>query len=350
MRYFVSSPKNHAESRKNWSAARKEKKCLLLTPPVKAEELTSLLAHFPSEPPKGAVLAVLTSGTTGNPKPVFHTLASLRASKAQVARWLKKEKVLSTLSPWSMAGFLFGVLLKADALSDNPLFAAGEFIERAKAKKFSRLITHPYHLQILTELGVWRETKGSKLKITSFTAPLPDALVKHIESFGIRLETGYGMSEAAGPVLVGGKSLGAKCKIAKDGQLFIEGPQLMLGAERPFPTGDIFAKVRGRLEWRGRIRELIDVGGRKIAPNWIEELVGKFKGVKECFAYGVPDDIYGQRVAILVEGNSIDRDEFQKYLEKTFSPDLLPREWNVLPKFPRLASGKKDKRRLKEVF
>jgi acyl-coenzyme A synthetase/AMP-(fatty) acid ligase len=354
--YRISQPNTFSEARDAWAAAKKSKECLVLTPKLTEEELGALLKYLPETPPKGAVLTVFTSGTVGAPKPVFHSLASIKASAMQVAEWLKDEKgILCTLSPWSMAGFLFGTMLgeisklKVFSLSDSPLFAGAELIELANTKAITHIVSHPYHLEILAERDVWPEIKKVKLRITSFTAPLPDLLQSRMESFGHKVMIGYGMSEAGGPVLVGGKTLGAKCKLSDTDELLLEGPQLMLGADKPFPTGDLFKKTKKGFEWRGRIRELIDVAGRKIAPNLVEDLVTKFKGVRDCFAYAVPDEVHGQRVALLVEGN-VDEKKFQKYLEKTFSPELLPREWKILPEFPRLPSGKKNKKRLKEAY
>ena len=364
MRYQIESLKSAESIAKVWDLSLASDKCLVLLPPASRKEADFLIAQLPKIPPDAACLAVFTSGSEGNPKAVFHSEASLRASAKQIHHWLQHEAgVLSTLSPWSMAGFLFGTLLarfhcqEVYQLLDSPIFAAPELIKHIDAGRVSKLITHPFHLRILFEQGVFADGRGKQIAITSFTAPLPKILQSDLAVQGVRIEIGYGLSEAAGPVLIDGKSLGAICSLTEMGELSIAGAQLMLGYARGgeflpqssvFSTGDFFTKAsNGSLQWNHRSRDLIDMAGRKISPVLVEELVLGYSGVRDCLAYPIMDKIYGQRVGLLVEeASGFDAEVFRDFLDSVFSSELKPKEWRRVESLPRLASGKKDRKSL----
>jgi acyl-CoA synthetase (AMP-forming)/AMP-acid ligase II len=62
-------------------------------------------------------------------------------------------------------------------------------------------------------------------------------------------------------------------------------------------TGDLVERVGERVFFRGRVTELINVGGVKVAPLAVEELLLRVPGVLHARVWGKPNPVTGQLVA-----------------------------------------------------
>jgi acyl-CoA synthetase (AMP-forming)/AMP-acid ligase II len=98
---------------------------------------------------------------------------------------------------------------------------------------------------------------------------------------------------------------GAQMKIV-DGELHIRSRVGMIGyygqpdiAEAEWrPTGDLVHVDGDRVYFVGRSTETINVGGVKVHPLPVEELVGAVDGVELVHAYGRPNALTGQILAV----------------------------------------------------
>lgn len=64
-----------------------------------------------------------------------------------------------------------------------------------------------------------------------------------------------------------------------------------------FLTGDLgHFDENGQLHLTGRSKEMINRAGEKISPMEVEEVLLCADGVKDAVVYGVPDEVYGERV------------------------------------------------------
>jgi acyl-CoA synthetase (AMP-forming)/AMP-acid ligase II len=170
------------------------------------------------------------------------------------------------------------------------------------------------------------------------------------------------MSEAAGPVLRDGRSLGAETRIGSEGELEISGAQLFLGyssegrfAEAPewFPTGDQFCKEGERLLFCARLRELIDLEGRKVAPALLEEVFEGMPEIRDCLAFEL--ELQGRVSAAFVYVRAEDCDLSEEELaakvehraRTSLSVDMRPRWWREVGEIPRLSNGKADRKKVK---
>jgi o-succinylbenzoate---CoA ligase len=343
---------------------------LVLLPPSSALEKETLLRQLPLSPPPGALLALFTSGSTGEAKSVFHGEASLLASARQLAAAFPGSgPTASLLAPWSMAGVVFHCLLPAARGGTDVLFSREPFLNwAAELPRLLRelggelLSLNPFLLEMLLRAGFAGEWNG---KAVSLTSPLKAPLRERFERAGGRLLEIYGMTEAAGPVLLEGRSLGAELKLSESGELLLKGDQLFLGygaggnftaREEWFATGDIFEEQAGKLEHRARTRDLINLGGRKVAPALVEAAFEGMPEIADCLAFA--KEVAGiERVGLVyarAAGCAWSREELALAVEararQMLSPELRPAWWVETEKVPRLANGKPDRKALRSFF
>lgn len=346
-----------------------EGKTLVVLPPSTTAERNLLLRQLPRIRPPSARLALFSSGTTGEPKAIFHSEQSLLASAEQLARAFSAfsgSKQRACLLPaWGMAGIAFHFLLPLvrggrHFFSREPLLYWLEHADRLFHEcEVGLLVMNPFqHAALLrSEEKRW---EGTALTLT---APMKQKQREEHNAIrkGHLLEI-YGMSEAAGPVLLEGHSLGAELRLSSSQELEISGPQLCLGygiegqfsaTKEWFATGDRFSFAQGKWSFEARMRELIDVGGRKIAPRVIEEIYEQLPEISECLAFaGVsaglerPGLVYVRRA-----GCDLSREALAQIIEKRagelLSEDLRPVWWRELENLPRLPNGKPDRKSLR---
>jgi acyl-CoA synthetase (AMP-forming)/AMP-acid ligase II len=343
-----------------------QRQVLVLLPPSSPLEREKLLGQLPASAPAGAVLALFTSGSAGEPKAVFHGEASLLTSARQLAAAFPGTgPTLSLLAPWGMAGLVFHCLLPAARGGSDLLFSgeplldwAGDALRLARDLKLELLTLNPFLADMLLRAGLGKEL--AETEVVSLTAPLKAELRRRFQSStGRALREIYGMTEAAGPVLLEGKSLGAETALSADGELLLRGEQLFLGysagdefraREEWYATGDIFRDEAGQLVHQARTRELIDLGGRKVAPALIEAAFEGMPELGECLAFaknlaGVERPAFAYARA---QGCALSREALSALVEARakalLSPELRPAWWMEIEKVPRLKNGKPDRR------
>jgi len=362
--YLLSEAPSVPELWGSFFSALTQRQPLILLPPCSLLEREILLRQLPTIPPSGSVLVLFTSGTTGEPKAVFHGENSLLASARQLASAFPGSgPTCSLLQPWGMAGVMFHCLLPAARGGTDILFSRESLLNWAvdalrllRELEVDLISLNPFSLEMLLRSGMDCVWAG---KVVSLTAPLKNEMKKRFERQTNRhvLEI-YGMSEAAGPVFLEGKTLGASTKLSVSGELLIQGEQLFLGYsangkfspyEDWFATGDIFSAQSGTFLHQARTRELIDVGGRKVAPLLIESVMEGLPEIAECLAF--PKEISGLERPALVYVRAKDcalmKNELSALVEKwaseKLSPDLRPAWWVEVDMIPRTTNGKPDR-------
>jgi acyl-CoA synthetase (AMP-forming)/AMP-acid ligase II len=66
-------------------------------------------------------------------------------------------------------------------------------------------------------------------------------------------------------------------------------------------TGDLgFLNEEGFLFIRGRLKDMIITGGQNVHAAEVEETILRVNGVAECAVFGLPDEVWGERVAAVV--------------------------------------------------
>jgi acyl-CoA synthetase (AMP-forming)/AMP-acid ligase II len=154
-----------------------------------------------------------------------------------------------------------------------------------------------------------------------------------------------------------------------DGEIWIRGPNvagdallvaraaLPPAAERLVrhgwaPTGDRGVLDAGELVLKGRMGDLINCGGEKIAPDDVETVLSRLPGVADCAAFPVPHRILGEGfvVAVVVEGPDVTPKSVRGFILDHLPPSHNPLRVIVVPAIPRTARGKVARRSLAAAF
>ena len=159
-------------------------------------------------------------------------------------------------------------------------------------------------------------------------------------------------------------SRGPCCRPEPRGRWGIRGPNVIDGYENNpeanassfingwFLTGDQGTlDAAGYLRLLGRLKELINRGGEKIAPREIDEVLESHPAVREAVAFGVPHATWGEEVAaaVVVEG-SVTEKELQAYCRQSLADFKVPRHIYIVDSIPRTPTGKVQRRFVAEQF
>lgn len=335
-----------------------------------------------------------TGGTTGAPKAVMHTHASLCAVLQNIvmARAALPGDVLLNVRPlWPIAA----VALLAHVLSGGQLILA----ERFDAATFvSQLQHHRAAFSSLVPTQLLRVLREPRLAYPDFSALksidigaaaiAPSVLDDACALFGPRLSVLYGMTEApwtcylsaaqmgqlrrdgeSAEGLVGRPVFAAGLRIERPddqgvGEIMLGGPQLMAGYwQKPelsaqvlqdgwLRSGDLGRiRVDGYLQVMGRSKEIIRSGGKSIQPGEVIECLLSHPQVADAHVFGQADLEWGERVCaavVLKPGAEPSSEQLQSHCQRVLSRFKVPRQMYFVDTLPRSHYGKIQLNRLLE--
>jgi acyl-coenzyme A synthetase/AMP-(fatty) acid ligase len=114
----------------------------------------------------------------------------------------------------------------------------------------------------------------------------------------------------------------------------------------------------GYVRITGRIKDLIIRGGENIHPLEIENAILKLPSVTDVSVVGLPDPKYGEVVAAFIMPKNANANEEEKvkmareiktWVKETLSPHLVPKYIFWSEEYPKTASGKIQKFKLRET-
>ncbi|KAK3913440.1 Medium-chain acyl-CoA ligase ACSF2, mitochondrial [Frankliniella fusca] len=120
-------------------------------------------------------------------------------------------------------------------------------------------------------------------------------------------------------------------------------------------TGDQFVlEEDGYARIVGRIKELVIRGGENIAPKEVEDALAAHPAVLEASVYGVPDERMGEELAAVIRlrdpSVSLTHEDMKAFLKGKIAHFKVPRYLDVVEDFPKNASGKVQKFKLRDAF
>jgi len=333
-----------------------------------------------------------TGGTTGAPKAVMHTHASLAAVLQNIimARGAVPGDVLLNVRPlWPIAA----VAVLAHLLGGGPVVLAERFdaatyvrlLQRHQAA-FSSLVPTQL-LRVLREEGTAPASLDALKSLDIGAAALAETLLDDASQlFGPRLSVLYGMTEApwtcylsashmaalrgrGGSVqgVVGRSVFGAAVRIdAPDaqgvGEILLAGPQLMAGYwQQPQLTSQVLEHgwlrsgdlgrvgQDGCVQVLGRRKEIIRTGGKSVQPGEVIECLLLHPAVADVHVFGQADLEWGEQVSaavVLGQGRQASVEQLQAHCREHLSRFKVPRRVYLVDSLPRSHYGKIQLNRL----
>lgn len=122
-----------------------------------------------------------------------------------------------------------------------------------------------------------------------------------------------------------------------------------------FRTGDVgYLDEDGYLFIVDRIKDIIIRGGENISCTEVEAAAYEHEDISELSVFGISDDHYGEvpgLVYLCKQGQSLPKEELQKFLEERLAPFKIPvYYWPVTKSLPRLGTQKIDRITLRKKY
>lgn len=119
-----------------------------------------------------------------------------------------------------------------------------------------------------------------------------------------------------------------------------------------FCTGDCGTMdAEGNIYLKSRIKEMINVGGKKVSPMEVEDILNTIPGIKESACIGIPDPgiVLGEVVkAFIVADDNLSDEEIMQQLRPQLEVYKLPVEIERINAIPKTGSGKIQRLSLKK--
>jgi O-succinylbenzoic acid--CoA ligase len=317
--------------------------------------------------PEEVAVVIATSGSTGQPKGVQLSAAALlhsaRASLDRIGAG-PGERWLCPLPTSHIAGL--GILVRSLAAGSDPVVT--ERLDPTSADFAALGCAHvslvPTQLRRLLAAGADLTPLRTVLL---GGAAIPPGLLASARAAGARVVTAYGMSETCGGCVYDGIPLaGVSARVNGTGLIEIAGPVIFSGY-RPDPalatevlrggwfvTSDIGElDESGKLTIRGRADDMINTGGRKVAPAEVAAALETSPAVREAAVIGEPDPDWGERVtAVIVPADPQAPPalgDLRAHVRDELPPYAAPRALILVPRIPLLPTGKPDRAALRAL-
>lgn len=346
--------------------------------------------------PSDPMIIMLTSGSTGAPKGVVYTNASILG---MIFEWsLMEDTIRPGVKIFLPIPFAFAPGTVWGLMRTMTLGGTLVFQERFNPAEAVRLL-QDYDIEVtlggpiiyeqmsLTSEFETAEFPHLKTAITG-GARVPVELLQKWMKKGLPIRQLYGMSEIGGITTAtmardafghpdtcgrGGvfsefkvvRDDGTECEAGEHGQILSRGPGVMLRywneEEQTAKTlvdgwvrsGDVgFKTEEGRLKFVERSKDIIISGGINIAPAEIESVIAGLDGVEEVVVLGAKDEKYGEVPAAIVRcSDALTTEQIVTECRKQLADFKIPRY--VVRRsdpLPRLAHGKLAKVEIREEY
>lgn len=327
---------------------------------------------------------VFTSGTTGTPKGVQIThRASMQVAwnYREILHWSPSDVTLIHL-PFSYVSGHISQLNPAMLGGSSAVilddFRPKTVIAAARSHGATVLDLVPWMVAMLLREDDFNPATLPSLRAVIFGgAPMPDATLAALRQRfpTIELFDVYGMSETAGMMTVrhavaesdavGRPVPGVRLRVSAEQELEARGALVTPGYWnnpaanlRIFRDGWLRTGDRARIEADGSVRvdgrvsDLINRGGVKIAPEDVEHVLRAHPAIADAAAYGVADGAAGEAVhaaVVPLAGAEVRVAALRMWARERLPVHARPRVIRVVDELPRNPTGKIDRRALRDT-
>jgi acyl-CoA synthetase (AMP-forming)/AMP-acid ligase II/acyl carrier protein len=344
--------------------------------------------------PGDLAMVLHTSGTTGRPKGVPLTHAHLVTPALQSPPKADPGVAERVVAPFPIATAAGQMYVSRELGCANTLYLMPEF----EAGRFCALIDreHIDRVSLAPAMGRWLVRSGQHEKITLTTpwsvtfasAPLPVSALGKIQTLfpNARLENLYSSTELipgvmttvvdpARPNSVGKPfdvfelritdEAGAALPAYAHGEVRMRVPGIAgrryLGDDaasaRTFDgdwvrTGDLgYLDGDGYLYLEGRVSDVLNPGGRKVAPSEVEAVLDAHPAVTECAVFGLRHAVLDELVAAAVVTQApVTASELKRFARERLSDYKVPAVIGFVTSLPRTEIGKVQRPQLEKLL
>ncbi|GAA2895351.1 long-chain fatty acid--CoA ligase [Pseudonocardia halophobica] len=361
----------------------------------------------PVEPPAvdedSPAWLIYTSGTTGRAKgAVLSHRNVVAAVMNSLISWEHDHDPGVSLMPWPLCHIAgYGVPMahvKGDSMVLLRRYDAVGFLEAVQTHRVRQTSVAPTMLAMLLRHPRFREFDVSSLRRISYgSAPMPAAVLREaMAAFpDVRWQTGFGMTELAGNVVVHGSADHVRALESDEslltsvgkpqwlssvrivdadgndtaddevGELLIRGDQVCTGYwNRPeataeanrdgwFHSGDLARRdARGYFYIVDRKKDMILTGGENVYSREVEEVLFQHPDVAAAAVVGQPDEVWGEIVVAVLEpreGRTPTQEDVREFCRGHLAGYKIPRRVLLVDELPRTTSGKVRKPELRTL-
>ena len=349
-------------------------------------------------------MILYTSGTTSKPKGVVSTHANIQAQITTLVEawgWQSKDSIPLFLPLHHVHGIvnvLACALWSGAKVDCFGSFDAQAVLERVADKEYSLFMGVPtIYVKLIRILETADEGDRARYAdgfahmrlMVSGSAALPASVHEQwTDLTGQKLLERYGMTEIGmaisnplhgerRPGAVGVALPGVTVRLVGEagevieaenepGEIQVRGPAVFSEywhkpdvtresfVEGWFRTGDMAVLEDGYYRIMGRLSvDIIKSGGYKLSALEIEDTLLMHPAIRECAVVGLPDDTWGEVVAVAIvarDGEHIELPALKEWATERMSKDKIPKSLLLLEELPRNAMGKVTKRAIQDLF
>lgn len=332
--------------------------------------------HFSLSHPCG--ILHMTSGSTGKPKYCIRSIESLTSEAQSFITTFAITSLDIVLSvPPLYHSFALGAALMTTLTAGACLYNIDRFVPREVLRILTEesitiLLLVPIIAKMLCDTYTPWEADLSLVRIalTGAGAISEELYSSFRNKFGICLQANYGSTETGGVISriepeprqsIGKVMAGVEFKIITEegnkadvmevGELWIRCCGMLKGyygtyetgidSEGYFPMGDMVnMDTEGFLYIKGRKKSIIKVGGEKVDPFEVEEVLKQIPGMKECIVVGIRKSNDEERVKAVVVCEGLTEDLIRKHCTQKLTDYKIPAVIEFRKKLPRNELGK----------
>lgn len=348
--------------------------------------------------PLDIALRLHTSGTTSRPKLVPLSHANVCRSGLNTATTLSltdADRCLNVMPLFHIHGLMGAVM--ASIVAGGSLVCAPGFdpegffawLDEFRPTWYTAVPTIHQAVLALAEANSEVIARRPMRLIRSSSAAMPVQVMQELERvFQTQVIEAYGMTEAAhqmasnplaplprkagsvgiaaGPDVAIMDEAGTLLPQGQTGEVVIRGPNVTEGYENNseanqnaftdgwFRTGDQGSfDADGYLFLTGRLKEIINRGGEKVAPREIDDVLMQHPAVAQAVTFGIPHRTLGEDVAVAIvlkPGARATEEEIREFAAVRLADFKTPRQILIVDEIPKGPTGKLQRIGLAKKF